>query len=378
MSLTPRQLNRATLARQLLLGRERLGVVEAVHRVAALQAQEPASPYVALWNRVDGFDPTDLDAALADRDIVKGHLMRITVHAVAATDYPAFHEAMQTTLRAARLHDRRFTRTGLKAADADALVPDLLAHAATRVRTGDELEAWVDKRVGEHPKPSVWWAIRHYAPLVRAVTGAPWSFGVKASYHAARTTPWSGTREAAVAELTRCYLSAFGPASARDVGAFGLVNAPLVKAGLELLARAGAVVEVEGPAGSKLYDVPGGALPDEDTPAPPRLLGMWDNVLLAYADRGRVTPPEYRKHIARSNGDVLPTLLVDGHVAGVWRAVEAGIEAIAFHRLSTEAWDGLAAEAELLKRLLADREPLVYRRYRRWWASLPAAERRVL
>jgi hypothetical protein len=105
---------------------------------------------------------------------------------------------------------------------------------------------------------------------------------------------------------------------------------------------------------------------------------MWDNVLLAYADRGRVTPPAYRKHIARSNGDVLPTILVDGQVAGVWRAVEAGIEATAFHRLPKDAWDGLAAEAASLKRFLADRDPLVYRRYWRWWKDLPAAEVRVL
>jgi winged helix DNA-binding protein len=378
MAITARRLNRATLARQLLLRRERLRVVEAVGRIAALQAQEPASPYLALWNRIEDFEPSALDRALAEREIVKGHLMRVTVHIVAAADYPALHEAMQTTLRAARLNDRRFTRTGLTAADADALIPELLAFAASGVRTGDALESWVDERVGELPKPSVWWALRHYAPLVRAVTGPPWSFGVKASYHAAVTTPWAGTRASAVAELVRRYLEAFGPATARDVATFGLINAPLVKAGLEQLQADGAVVRLEGPGTASLFDVLDGPLPDEDSPAPPRLLGMWDNVLLAYADRGRVTPPAYRKHIARSNGDVLPTILVDGQVAGVWRAVEAGIEATAFHRLPKDAWDGLAAEAASLKRFLADRDPLVYRRYWRWWKDLPAAEVRVL
>jgi hypothetical protein len=105
---------------------------------------------------------------------------------------------------------------------------------------------------------------------------------------------------------------------------------------------------------------------------------MWDSSLLAYADRARLTPPEHRAAIARSNGDVLPTLLVDGYVAGVWRPVEEGIEATAFRRLTAAEWRGLAAEAQALQALLADREPRVYRRYDRWWADLPTAEVRLL
>ncbi len=105
------------------------------------------------------------------------------------------------------------------------------------------------------------------------------------------------------------------------------------------------VAELEGPDGAALFDVPGGQLPAEDTPAPPRLLPMWDSVLLAYADRSRVIPPDYRRLFIHQNGDVLPTLLVDGYVAGVWRPAEGGIEATAFHKLSKEAWRGLATEA---------------------------------
>jgi hypothetical protein len=138
--LTARQLNRATLARQLLLRRERLSVVEAVHRVTALQAQEAASPYLALWNRIEGFDATDLDRAFREHAIVKATLMRVTLHAVDAADYSTFHEAMQITLRAARLNDRRFTRTGMSHADADALLPEVLRYAA-------------DPRSNRRPKP---------------------------------------------------------------------------------------------------------------------------------------------------------------------------------------------------------------------------------
>jgi hypothetical protein len=129
MRLTARQLNRATLGRQLLLGREPIDVVSAVHRIVALQAQEPASPYIALWGRVIDLDPAELDRAFADGTIVKATLMRITLHAVDATDYPAFHEAMQPSLRASCLGDPRFTRAGLSSADAEALIPHLLAFA---------------------------------------------------------------------------------------------------------------------------------------------------------------------------------------------------------------------------------------------------------
>jgi len=128
-----------------------------------------------------------------------------------------------------------------------------------------------------------------------------------------------------------------------------------------------------------LLDVPGAPRPEEDTPAPPRLLAMWDSVLLAYNDHGRMMPPEYRTIIRRANGDVLPTLLVDGHVAGVWRPVDGGIEATAFRKLPKAAWAGLAAEAAALVAFLAGREPAAYSRYAHWWTKgLPAAEVRVL
>jgi hypothetical protein len=151
MNVTARGLNRATLGRQLLLRREKLGVVDAVHRIVALQAQEPATPYIALWNRLTRFDPSDLDHAFTDTAVVKGQLMRITLHAVDVADYPAFHLAMQRSLRAARLHDRRFIRTGLKIADAEALIPEVITFTA-EPRTNAEAEAWLDERPGATEK----------------------------------------------------------------------------------------------------------------------------------------------------------------------------------------------------------------------------------
>ena len=375
MRLTPRQLNRATLTRQLLLRREPLDVVEAVHRVVALQAQEPASPYLALWNRLAPFDPADVDRAFVDHTIVKATLMRVTLHAVHAEDHPAFREAMQETLRAARLNDRRFKATGLTHDDADALVPQLLQFAS-RPRTNAEFEAFLEARVGTMPKPGPWWAFRSVAPFVHAPTGAPWTFGPRPSYVAAPTKLFPGDRSDALERLVWRYLEGFGPATVQDVAQFALLYRPTARAAVQALA--GTLDTMEGPDGAELLDVPGAPLPPEDTPAPPRLMAMWDSVLLAYNDRSRIIPAEYRKLVMRNNGDVLPTLLVDGYVCGVWRPVDGEVEATAFRTLSDDDWAGLATEARRLIALLADRDPEVYGRYARWWTDLPSAEVRVL
>jgi hypothetical protein len=374
MPISGRQLNRATLGRQLLLRRKRLDVVETVRRIVALQAQEPASPYLALWNRIADFDPADLDAAFADRTVVKASLIRLTLHAVHAADYPAFHTAMLSSLRASRLSDGRFTTTGLSTAKADALVPHLVKFAG-RPRTKVEIEDLLQTRLGKH-EPRMWWALKTFAPLHHAPTGGPWSFGAKASFVAAGSTSRAKSPDEAVQHLVLRYLEAFGPASVADFAQFTILRRPVT---LQALRALGDKVEaLEGPDGVRLFDVPGALIPPEDTPAPPRMLPMWDSILLAYSDRSRVIPPDYRRLFIHQNGDVLPTLLVDGYVAGVWRPVDGGIEATVFHRLSKEAWRGLEVEAVALVKFLADRDPTVYRRYAHWWAKLPSAEVRVL
>ena len=375
MILTARQLNRATLGRQLLLSREKLPVVDAVRRVVALQAQEPASPYLALWNRVAGFDPADLHAAFVDQRVVKAQLFRITLHAVATEDYPAFHEAMEPTLRSARLQDRRFKSEGVSIEDAKALIPDLLEFMTTP-RTNADVEAWLEDRYGE-PKPRIWWGLRQYGPFVHASSGGPWTFSPRPSFVGAFEQDRPGDPAASEAYFVRRYLEGFGPATMQDIAQFGPILRPPVQRALAALAEQ--LERHEGPDGEVLYDVPDGLLPPEDSPAPPRLLAMWDSVLLAYTGRSRLIPADYRKVVIRNNGDVLPTLLVDGQVAGVWRQVDGGaIEATAFQRLSKADWNGLEAEGQALKAFVADRDPKLYSRYARWWTTLPAAEVRVL
>ena len=374
MILTARQLNRATLGRQLLLRREKLPVVDAVCRVVALQAQEAASPYLALWNRIAGFSAADLHDAFVDQRVVKAQLLRITLHAVAAQDYPAFHEAMEPTLRGARLYDRRFKSEGVSIEDAQALVPDLLEFL-TAPRTNADVEKWLEERFGE-PKPRIWWALRQYGPFVHAASGGPWTFGPRPSFVGALEQERPGDQVASEAYFVRRYLEGFGPATMQDIAQFGPILRPPVQRALTALADE--LERHEGPDGEVLYDVPSGLLPPEDSPAPPRLLAMWDSVLLAYVGRSRLIPPDYRKAVIRNNGDVLPTLLVDGKVAGVWRLVERGIEATSFHRLSKADWSGLETEGHALNAFVADRDPRLYSRYARWWSTLPSAEVRIL
>lgn len=374
MILDARRLNRATLARQLLLERESLPVPEAIRRIGGLQAQEPASPYLALWNRLADFDATELDAAFDERTVVKSSLMRLTLHAVHVEDYPAYYRAMLPSLRASRLNDRRFTTSGLSTADADALVPDLLAFLESP-RTSAEAVDFVQGGLGEK-NLWAWWALRTFAPLHRAPTGGPWAFEAQPAYLAAGRTP-EAYDERAVQHLLLRYLRAFGPASPRDFAQFSLLRSPVVKRALAALADE--IVELQGPDGATLLDLPGAPIPPKDAVAPPRLLPMWDSTLLAYADRSRVIPDAYRPLVIRRNGDVLPTLLVDGYVAGVWRPVAGGIEATAFEWLDDAAWDGLGREAVALGGFLAERDPAVYRRYANWWTKgIPGEAVRLL
>jgi hypothetical protein len=372
--LTARRLNRATLARQMLLERRRVPVAAAVRRIVALQAQEPMSPYVALANRVGGFRPADLDTAFAEGTVVKASLMRITLHAVAADEYPTFHQAMLSNLRASRLNDRRFAETGMTAAEADALVPGVVAFTSSP-RTRAEIEEMLAERLGSPPHERLWWALRTYAPLVHAPAGGPWSFEQEPRYLAAPASPAREDPAVALRRLVRRYLEGFGPASVGDFAQFSMQLRSVTRRVLEEISD-GLVVH-RGPGGEEYFDIPDAALPGEDVPAPPRLMAMWDSTLLAYADRSRMIPPEYRKVVIRRNGDVLPTVLVDGVVAGVWCPSEEGIEIRLFHRIPGAAWESLSEEAQRLAALFDGRPP-TYGRYGHWWKQLPDGESRLL
>ena len=168
----------------------------------------------------------------------------------------------------------------------------------------------------------------------------------------------------------RRYLTAFGPATVADLSQFTILKRSALREVVESMAD---VVTVAGADGAQLVDVHGvGPRPEaEMARLPPRLLGMWDSVLLAYADRSRVIPDEHRPHVIRRNGDVLPTVLVEGLVRGVWRASTHAIEVRALEPLANATLVSLDAEARDLRRFLSDREPAVFSRFGHWWDRLP-------
>ena len=165
ITLSPDQLNRSTLRRQLLLRREPATVNDAVRRIAALQAQAPSAPYVALWNRIADLNFDAVDRAFANRSLVKASLMRITLHAVNTDDYPAFHSASTPILRAARLNDRRYRDTGLTIDDADRAIPELLDFLETprsKPEILDHLAAAIADHYSAHFEPGVILAVNSW------------------------------------------------------------------------------------------------------------------------------------------------------------------------------------------------------------------------
>lgn len=360
-------LTRETTIRQGLAERRPVGVTDAVRSALALQAQDPAAPYLALWNRIEGFDADDLDRAFAVGSVVKASLFRFTLHAVATEDVPWARAALRERARDAG-YDSVLDGLGLTSAEVGELLgrmSGLLAEA----RPGDEIEQLVRDLVPDADDPArVWSAMRVVGSFRNAPTAGPWSFGPRPSYIRCRTAAEDAS--ASTAELVRRYLLAFGPASIADMSQFTILKRSVLRAVVESMPD---VVAVSGPDGTSLFDVrDDGAEPDvTDGPLPARLLGMWDSVLLAYADRSRVIPERHRADVIRRNGDVLPTVLVDGLVRGVWRATADAIEVRALDPLDDATLAAIDVEARELRRFVADREPAVFPRVGSWWDRLP-------
>jgi Winged helix DNA-binding domain len=315
--LTPRELNRATLARQLLLRRHRIPVTRAVERLGGLQAQKVTAPYLGLLARVDGFKGEGLTRALERRRVVKATLMRGTLHLVSADDYLAYATALQPTLDVLW---RRYAR------DADRPGYEQVVRAtlefASRPRSGPELRDFVAGLTGAEPTAAenVWWRIRTNAPLLRVPPDGVWGGGPRVWIATAESwlgRPAEADAGTAAEALALRYLAGFGPARVADLCRWsGLPAAPVRAALARLEPRLRRFRDEQG---RQLFDLRRSPLPSADSPAPARLLAMWDSTLLAYDERTRVLPEEYRKAVIDKRGDVAQTILVDGLVAGTWR-----------------------------------------------------------
>lgn len=370
MQLDAATLNRTTLARQLLLERAALSPVEAIERLVALQAQEPASPYIALWSRVRDFDAESLRRAFAERDVVKSTLFRVTLHAVSARDYARFWPALEPMLRQWR--EASVRRFGLGEIPLDELTR--AAHEfLSEPRTAAEIRAHLPPLAAAVSAPGMdaWWAVRPHLPFLHVPSDAPWSFGRRQRFVAADA--WLDHERASETEgldhFVRRYLAGFGPATLGDMAQFTRLPVAPLRAATDRLADELTHYKTDG--GKQLFDVADAPIAAADTPAPPRLLPMWDSVLLAYRDRSRVLPEPIRRRVIQPNGDFLPAVLVEGYVVGVWRSdVLEGRATVRWHLfepIRRDAEDELAAEAERLAAFIEPIEPATYRRYATTW-----------
>lgn len=345
--LTVRELNRALLARQLLLQRVRLPLARAIDRVGGLQAQWPPSPYIALWSRLEGFRRDDLMRAIERRSVVKTTLMRGTLHHVSARDYLAY----AGLFRAARLAELapRVERAGLDA-DFERLTEELLGHLSEGPRPRPELLRLLGqpKLVTSDPRPWVTWhVLSARAGLVHGPQSSVWRKNTGRGTFTPATS-WLGGEGAsgldAAVHLVRRYLGAFGPATRADLARWtGLPLAMIAPAFESVRLR-----RLRDERGRELLDLPRAPLPAADMLAPPRLLPMWDSALLAHDDRSRILPERYRKTVILPNGDVRQTFLVDGFVAGTWELEDGHVRLDPFERLGRTAELELRGEADRL------------------------------
>ena len=300
--LTRRELTAALAARQFLIERRRVPVVEAIRRLTPLQGQHPPAPHIALAARLEGFTQSDLNAALDARAVVKATIMRMTLHLAAAGDFPAYAQL-------ARQRRVRTWQTTFPRLDQERAVRDLTGWLSTP-RTNPEIRARVASYDGAPDDPNMPILVaRTLVPLVQLPPGGHWSDTTRGSRHVLDPRPLPDPADAAALVLTR-YLEAFGPASRRDVAAWSGA------AQRDFPWERVPTVSYRDEKGVELLDLPGLDLPPADTQLPPRFLANWDQPLLAYADRERIMAPEIQALQLTLSGD--PTVTVDGRVAASW------------------------------------------------------------
>jgi hypothetical protein len=338
--LTLRELNRATLARQLLLKRKRISATAVIEHLVGMQAQWPSAPYIGIWTRTTSFRREALERELARAGVVKATVMRATLHLVTRRDYGLLRAALSET------------NFPWEMAVAKRVAPAIRALAGNGVVLKADVFAMLER---EHGLTGIdarraWQAGRMRAHVMHHHETALWR-GRPQERFVALEEPDEHDPTEARAEILRRYLAAFGPASRRDIVQWSMMHVPEIGRALDRLEP---LRRFRDEHGRELLDVPRAPLPDAETPAPVRFLPKWDNVLLAFADRTRVLPEQYRKTVIRMNGDVAQTFLVDGFVAGMWRVEKGRVVLEPFAPLSRSVRREVEDEAARLAAFLAD------------------------
>ena len=337
--LTLRKLNRTLLLRQLLLRRERLSPTRGIERLAALQAQWVPSPYIGLWSRLEGFEREQLTRALRREQVVKGALMRGTLHLVSARDYPLYATALRKEVAPWSNGRPKPSRE---------LIAAVRTHVGREPRAAKELVAFLEEHRGsadevENLRDLAW--LRHLIPLEPMPNAAEWGFTRGVRFRAAtfRRPPLAD----ALGHLVKRYLAAFGPATRADLASW---SGQLLKT-LDPALESTRLRRFADEQGRELIDLPRAPLADGDEQAPIRFLSRWDELLIAHADRSRVLPEEHAVRKLVLGG--APTVLVDGFVAGTWKLGRGRVVVEPFAPLPRKAKRELGEEAERLGAFLA-------------------------
>ncbi|MFD7866434.1 winged helix DNA-binding domain-containing protein [Streptomyces sp. NPDC057682] len=309
--LTPRALGRATLARQLLLRRTAMSAERAVHHLVGLQAQNAKPPYYQLLARLEGFAPAELSGLMESRAVVRIVSLRSTVHTHTADDALTLRPLVQP----ARNRELRMFRAGLTGVDLDRLGALARAYVEEEPRTPKEIREHLLLEWPDADPQSLSTAARCLLPLVQVTPRGLWGRSGKVALTTVEHWLSRPSRPAAPLDATVLrYLGAFGPASVKDFQSWsGLTR---TREAFERLRPD--LLTFRDEHGVELFDLPDAPRPDEDTPAPPRFLPEFDNVLLGHADRTRVIPP----HLKGRNGvgnQAYGTVLADGSLAAIWR-----------------------------------------------------------
>ncbi|TML13073.1 MAG: winged helix DNA-binding domain-containing protein [Actinobacteria bacterium] len=334
--LTERELNRALLARQLLLERAKTPLPRALERIGGIQAQYAPSMYIGLWSRLEGFERDQLTRALKRKTVVQGTLMRTTIHLVSKRDYWPFTVGIRRRRREHWVRAHKADRKKIEAAARKAK-----PHLAKEPLSQSELDALLQADAATRN------GVGLFLDLIRVPPSGTWERRRADIYALAEewVGPENTTEKEGIELLVRRYLTGFGPARPDEIAGWAGVSKPDVTAALEAID----LRRFEDEQGKELVDLPRLPLPDEDTPAPVRFLPVWDATLLAHARRTQVLPERYRSRVfnARTPHSV-NTFLVDGQVAGTWRFEKGRVKTQPFGRLPKGARAELDEEAERL------------------------------
>jgi hypothetical protein len=343
-TLTQRELNRALLARQLLLGRADLPLPRALERIGGIQAQYAPSMYIGLWSRLSGFERDKLTKALERRSVVQGTLMRTTIHLVSARDYWPFAVAIRKGRRAHWLKNHRNVDAGSMAQAAKRLRPAL----AGRSLRSAEIEELLGR---EHAIGAGLWL-----DLLRVPPSGTWER--RRADLLAAAEDWIGPAEVELEQglghLVKRYLAGFGPASRKDVADWAGLPVGEIAPVLDRLR----LRRFRSESGELLLDLPRAPLPDPETPAPVRFLPVWDATLLVHARRTGILPEPYRPRVFNTKTPhSVNTFLVDGAVAGTWKHERGAVAIEPFGRLGRATLREVRDEAERVETLFLDPQP---------------------